>query len=1144
MKATEQKPSLNGLLIAQFFGAFNDNAWKMMVALLAIRGATAGIVGSNAVFESISQSQTTLAYVVFTLPLALFSIPAGMVADRISKSSLIILLKGVEIILMAAGTASLLMDGGTFYSLIVLGLMGIQAAFFSPAKYGIIPEILPTEQLSWGNARLEMWTFLAIILGTGSGGLLLDFSGKTPAIAGCLLTMFSVAGLFASMYVPKVSAARSEGGFVQSISEAWKAIRTDRVLYLGVLGSVYFWFTASLLGQDILVYAKALTRDWANSDTFSGIPLAFYGIGVGMGSLWAGRISGHLVEYGLIPLGAIGIAFFSLLFSILGPGYFATLIIMIFLGISSGLVVVPLDAILQWRSPADRRGSIIALANVFVFTGIMFGSLGAGGMAAMGMSTQTILMLSATFTVGGTVWAIWLLPEFLIRLIFVILAQTFYRLTIVGSENVPSEGGALLVPNHVSFIDSFLVMASTHRPVRFIVDAIYYHNFWLYPLMKTMNAIPVSATGGIRMIIKALRTAGECLDQGDLVCIFAEGQITRIGMLLPFHRGLERIIKGRTAPVIPVYMDRIWGSFYSHAGGGFFAKLPERYPFPITIQFGKQLPSTTHAAEIQQNVQELGATAWQQRKADSQPLHRDIIRSLRTRPWRTAFSDATHWVTRGGVLASAIAMARRLRTEWAGQEFVGLCLPASINGALANLAATIMGKVSVNINFTSGREGMESAAQQTGLKTLVTSREFMEKAKIEFPSNLRLIYLEDVVAQIGIRPRLFGLITALFAPIPLLEWLCGADKTPAPDDLATVIFSSGSTGTPKGVMLSHYNVISNVDAVGQVLTVGHKDRLLGVLPLFHSFGYMSLWFALKCGMAIVFHANPLEAAKIGELCEYQGVTFMIATPTFLQLYMRRCAPGQFGSIRIVFTGAEKLSPQLATAFEEKFGIRPIEGYGATECAPAITVSTLDSREQGIYQIGSRRGFVGHPIPGVAVRIVDPDTFEPLPPGKSGMLLVRGPNVMRGYLGRDDLTAKALRNGWYVTGDIAQIDEDGFVKITDRLSRFSKIGGEMVPHGKVEEALHEAAGSSSQIFAVTGIPDEKKGESLAVLHTLDETRIPEILEKLAAKGLPNLFIPKKDRFLKVPAIPVLGTGKVDLRAIRQKAIEAFNPAKPG
>ncbi len=1137
MAQTEQKSPLTGLMVAQFFGAFNDNAWKMMVALLAIRTATAGLSTADPAFESISQTQTTIAYVVFTLPLALFSLPAGMLADLYSKRSLLVWFKALEIVLMGAATWALASGNGTA-ALVVLGLMGMQSAFFSPAKYGIMPELLPTERLAWGNARLEMWTFLAIILGTGAGGLLLDLSGNTPAVAGGILILFAIIGWVFSLAVPPVPPARGEGGFTSTITGAWQAIGADRVLYLAVLGSVYFWFTASLLGQDILVYAKALTRDWANSDTWSGLPMAFYGLGVGLGSLWAGRLSKHLVEYGLIPLGALGIAFFACLFSLVGPGYPLTLVLMIMLGLASGLVVVPLDAILQWRSPADRRGGIIALSNVFIFLGIMLGSLGAGGLAWLGLSTRAILLLSSLFTVGGTVWAVWLLPDFLIRLIFVILTHTFYRLTIVGEENVPREGGALIVPNHVSFIDSFLVMASTHRQVRFIVDSIYYYNFWLNPLMAAMNAIPVSATGGLRVILKALRAAGDCLDQGDLVCIFAEGQMTRIGHLLPFRRGLERIIKGRTAPIIPVYLDRLWGSFYTRAGGAFFSKLPERYPYPITIQFGAPLPSSTPAVELRQVVQQLGTAAWEQRKAEAVPLHHEAIRSLRTRPWRCAFADANRWLTKAGVLAGAVAMARRLRGDWAGQSYVGLCLPPSIAGALANLAASLLGKVAVNLNFTAGRSGLESAAQQAGLTTVVTSREFLDKAKVEMPPSLRLIFLEEAAAGIGPASRLWALFIGLFAPIRLLEWLCGADRHAGPDDPATVIFSSGSTGTPKGVVLTHYNILSNVEGVGQALNVGHRDRLLGVLPLFHSFGYMSLWFSLKCGMGIVFHANPLDAARIGELCEQHAISFLIATPTFLQLYMRRCAPGQFGSLRIVFTGAEKLTDRLAAAFEEKFGIRPIEGYGATECAPAITVSTLDIREPGIYQVGSRRGFVGHPVPGVSVRTVDPDTGEPVPVGKPGMLLVKGPNVMKGYLGRDDLTAKVMRDGWYVTGDIAIIDEDGFVKITDRLSRFSKIGGEMVPHGKVEEALMDAAGASVQVFAVTGIPDEKKGEALAVLHTLPEERIPEVLEKLAAKGLPNLFIPKKDRFIKVPAIPLLGTGKVDLRAVRQTALTAF------
>jgi acyl-[acyl-carrier-protein]-phospholipid O-acyltransferase/long-chain-fatty-acid--[acyl-carrier-protein] ligase len=272
------------------------------------------------------------------------------------------------------------------------------------------------------------------------------------------------------------------------------------------------------------------------------------------------------------------------------------------------------------------------------------------------------------------------------------------------------------------------------------------------------------------------------------------------------------------------------------------------------------------------------------------------------------------------------------------------------------------------------------------------------------------------------------------------------------------------------------------------------------------------------------------------LVQQHQVTFLIATPTFLQLYMRRCEPDQFGSLRAVLTGAEKLSDRLAEAFEERFGLRPFEGYGTTECAPVIAVNVPGIREAGIYQAGTRRGSVGQPLPGIVVRIVDPDSFEPRPVGQAGLLLVKGPNVMRGYLGKDDLTAKVLRDGWYTTGDIARLEEDGFLHITDRLSRFSKIGGEMVPHGRVEEALQQAAHSDIQVFAVTAVPDERKGEQLAVLHILEDTRIPEILQSLAANGLPNLFIPRRDCFVKVEKLPVLGSGKLDLWEMKRVAVE--------
>jgi acyl-[acyl-carrier-protein]-phospholipid O-acyltransferase/long-chain-fatty-acid--[acyl-carrier-protein] ligase len=380
------------------------------------------------------------------------------------------------------------------------------------------------------------------------------------------------------------------------------------------------------------------------------------------------------------------------------------------------------------------------------------------------------------------------------------------------------------------------------------------------------------------------------------------------------------------------------------------------------------------------------------------------------------------------------------------------------------------------------------------------------------------------------------------------------------DDLATVIFSSGSTGDPKGVMLSHYNLGSNVEQLEQVFGLNQHDRLLGILPFFHSFGFMgTLSLPAMLGVGVAYHPNPLDAKTIGPLVRDYKLTFLLATPTFLQIYMRGCAAEDFGSLRVVMTGAEKLPDRLSAAFEEQFGIRPLEGYGCTECSPAVAVNTLDFRSAGFRQIGGKRGKIGHPLPGVSIRIVDPQTMEPIPFGQPGLMLVKGPNVMQGYLGRPEKSAEVLIDGetltrpsghplpsdergagsegsWYITGDIAAIDEDGFLQITDRLSRFSKIGGEMVPHIKVEEKLHELAASTEQTFVVAGVPDEKKGERLIVLHKLPSEKLQPVLEKLGQSDLPNLWKPRADQFFFVEAFPYLVTGKLDLRRIKDLAAQ--------
>ena len=1130
--------ALRGLLIAQFFGAFNDNAWKLMIALLAIKQVAATADISGPAFELASQTQTTQAFVIFTLPLMVVSAFAGVFSDRFSKRTVIVTMKALEVLLMSAGTAALFFnpEGGGF-PLLVLAGMGAQSALFSPSKYGILPELLPHHRLSWGNGQLEMWTFVAIIGGTALAGPLLDLGGHRPWLAGLALVMFSGLGLWASLRIPPVPQARPDGGIRETWQAAVDALRADRVLTLGVLGSIGFWTLASLVGQDVLIYAKAVLH---LSDTYSGFPLAAFGVGVGIGSLLVGKLSGTKVELGYLPLGGIGITLSLGALGLLKPELGGTLLGMSCLGLSSGFVVVPLNALIQWRSPSDRRGAVIAFANTLVFGGVLMGSLGCGLLATIGLSASVIFLISGMGSALLTFWAMYQLPETFIRLVLVLFTHSLYRLTILGREHLPQEGGALLVPNHVSFIDGFLLLATTDRPIRFLVDQVYYDNTFLNPFAKIMGTIPISSTGSPREILHALREAGRRLDEGELVCIFPEGQITRTGNLLPFRAGFTRIVKGRDIPIIPTHLDRVWGSIFSFIGGKFLAKWPSRIPYPITLSLGQPLPSTTTADDVRQAIQELGEAAWSVRKTSSRPLHHSFVSSMRKHPFRFVFGDATKpHVSCSQALIGAIALARALRVHWDGQHTVGLLLPPSVGGALANVAATLSGRTTVNLNYTAGITGLESASKQAGLVSVLTNRVFLEKAKVELPANLIPIWIEDIRKTIDARAKITALVLAMLAPIHLLERACGAITHPTIEDLATIIFSSGSTGDPKGVMLSHFNLDSNVEGVAQLLHVDKHDRVLGILPFFHSFGYLAtLWFPSIHGAGVIYHPSPLDATGIGNLIHRHKATVLLATPTFLQLYVRRCTPEQFGSLRIVLTGAEKLSDRLHSAFEERFGIRPIEGYGVTECAPVIAVNCPDFRAAGFFQPASRQGTVGQPLPGVSLRIVDPDTYERLPVGTAGMLLVKGPNVMNGYLGREDLTAQAMREGWYITGDIAKLDEDGFLTITDRLSRFSKIGGEMIPHGQVEEALHEAIHAEGMMLAVTAIPDERKGEQLVVLHVLEESMIPELLDTVAASGLPNLFIPKRDNFIKVDQLPVLGSGKLDLRALKRIALERY------
>lgn len=1112
----------------QFLGAFNDNFYKMIIILLALDIPPAAGGGSHYI---------PLIGALFILPFLLFSGYAGYLADVHSKRNVLVTTKFFEIVAMGLGLLAFFI-GRIELMIVIVFLMGLQSTFFSPAKYGILPEMLPDRDLARGNGLLEMSTFLAIILGTAVGGTVYELWKDHLVWIGTGLLSIAVLGSLTSLGITKVPSSGAIKNFsfnpLREIFRGAYRLYHIPILWLTVLGISYFWFLGALLQMGLPIFGKTIL---AVGETQISLLWTFTAIGVGTGSLAAGRMSGDKIELGLVPLGALGMGIFSLMLFEFSSSYTGALFSLLLLGFSGGFFIVPLMALLQQRSGREQKGQFIATNNFLNMMAVLIASLILWTLdSVLGVSADKIILIAGIMTFGATACALLTLPDFFVRFVLWVLTHTVYRIRIIGSENLPARGPALLVSNHISFVDALLIGASLQRFIRFMLDRSYYEIPWLRWLFRLMRAVPVSAASR-RGIVESLRAARRELEQGHVVCIFAEGAISRTGHLLPFKRGYEKIVEGLDVPIIPVHLDEVWGSIFSFNDGRFFWKKPKKIPYRVTVSFGAPLPPATTSQALRQAVLELGSNAAGQRQTTHGLLHAQFIRTAK-RHW-SAFCmvDTTGTeLTFGRTLIGGMLLARWVRARCADERMVGIMLPASVGGALANIGVFLAGKIPVNLNFTAGEEAMAAAMHECGIKTILTARTFLGKAGLE--QKPEMVYLEEIRGSFTTRQKLEAAVAAYLLPPSILSWRYARDQKP--HDLATIIFSSGSTGMPKGVMLSHHNILANIEGMRQIITFSSTDRIMGILPFFHSFGFtVSLWLPAIVGFGAVYHPNPMDAKIIGETVDRYKATLLISTPTFYSSYIRRCSREQFGSLRYAISGAEKLPPQIAAAFKDKFGMDLLEGYGCTELAPVVSVNVPDFVDKNQRQIGHKSGTVGHPIPGVVAKIIDPETGKTLSSGENGLLLVKGPNCMLGYLGQPDLTDQVMSDGWYITGDIACLDEDGFIRITDRLSRFSKIGGEMVPHLKLEEVINAVLGNGAAV--VTSVPDEQKGEKLVVFYSQNGVSAEEIWKKLNESELPNLWIPKRENFFPIEAIPVLGSGKVDLRTVKRLALEKTSDA---
>lgn len=759
-----------------------------------------------------------------------------------------------------------------------------------------------------------------------------------------------------------------------------------------------------------------------------------------------------------------------------------------------------------------------------------------GGWYVLGILIVVLLLLAAIAV---------FLPRLFVRSVFRPVLALFYRKRLVGLENLPDDGGYLVVSNHVSWIDGILILWMMPRNVRFVVDGSNFGSGFAKWLAAAFDTILMLANP--KSIARALKAAREALGDGDVVGIFPEGTITRTGQLQSFKAGMGKILKGNDAPVVPVYLDGMWGSIFSYSGGKFFFKWPDKFRRRLTLYIGKPLPNDTPIDLVRSQVLQLNARAQIDHRDEYPRLACSVIRAWRRRGRRLQIADSMGTELGGReALTRAFALRRVLAREVFSKDEtnIGVFLPPSAGAVVVNVAIALDRRVSANLNYTVSSAVINHCIEDINISHVLTSERFLSKVDIEINSDV--VTLESIREKVTRADKAIAFIQANLIPAFILFRILGLHHVKS-DDLMTVIFTSGSTGMPKGVMLSQSNISHNVDAIEKAIRLNDNDVVLGVLPFFHSFGYsVTLWATQVLGPCGVYHFNPLDARQVGKLAEKYGATVILGTPTFIRGYIRRVDPKQFSTLDTCIVGAEKMPLELFDAFEEKFGVRPVEGYGTTELSPLVSVNIPPSRSRAQFQPDRIESSVGRPLPGVCAKVVSQESGEELCAGEDGMLLIGGPNVMTGYANQKELTEKAIQSGWYTTGDIANIDDQGFIHITGRLSRFSKIGGEMVPHIKVEEEISKSVhGSDAEdsdddggemTVCVTAVPDSKKGERLIVLHRPLCKSIEDILADLKAAGLPNLFIPARDAFYQVDQIPLLGTGKLDLKGAKDLALK--------
>jgi acyl-[acyl-carrier-protein]-phospholipid O-acyltransferase / long-chain-fatty-acid--[acyl-carrier-protein] ligase len=1106
------------LFWSQFFSAFNDNFIKQALTILAVYGiaTTAPMSGGD--------SLVALAGALIVLPGLFLSGLAGQLADRFDKARVAQMIKLAEILIVAIAAVGFAIHSTSILlgSMLTLGIMG---TLFTPVKYGMLPDQLSTEELPAGNGLIEAGTFLSILIGIIGAGFVAPHLPST-LVAGIMVVVAVICWLSARMIPPTGQAApdlRIDWNILRSSYQLVKLVIEDRRLLVGSIAVAWFW----LSGIVMLSLTPSLAHRVVGGDeTVNTLFTTAFSIGIAIGSVLAARLAAGRIIVLLSPIGCILMGLISLVvawiaFSTIpsaiplsyldylrtGSGIYMTVTLAL-VAVAAGLFIVPIYSAVQHWAPKNERARVIAGGNIIT---AFFMVIGAGGLSLLqsvaGLSTPMALLGMAVLNVFAGVIFLFVLPMSFVRDLILLIYRVFFRLEVHGIENLQTPTPHRIVAiNHTSFLDAGLILALLDKDPVFAIDHTIAQAWWVKPFLKICRAYPLDPT-------KPMATRGliNAVKDGETLVIFPEGRLTVTGALMKVYDGAGLIADKSHADIVPVRIDGLERTPFtrldpSKVSRRLFPKVTVTFTEPTRLVIDEALRGKKRRLAAGAALYDVMSDLIYKTSAPEETVFQALVdASKKYKPGRVIIEDPiTGSLTYKRMLIAIEVLGAKFKAFTNRGEHVGVLLPNANGVAVIFFALQAIGRVPAMLNYSAGKANLISACQTAEVRTVLSSRAFIQKGRLEdlvtaLEAHVKFVWLEDLRKTVTTADKLKAFL-----------FHGRQHGKVSPDSAAAVLFTSGSEGTPKGVVLSHRNILSNIAQIGARIDFGPGDIVFNVLPVFHSFGLTGgMILPLVNGVKLYLYPSPLHYRIIPELIYSTNATAIFGTDTFLAGYAKMANPYDFRSLRYVVAGAEPVKAETRRMYNEKFGLRILEGYGVTETSPVLALNT---------PMFNKNGTVGRILPGMEARL------EPVPGvEEGGRLYVRGPNVMRGYLKADNPgQLQPPEDGWHDTGDIVTIDPQGFIAIKGRAKRFAKIGGEMVSLAAVESLLADLWPDTP--VAVLAAPDPRKGERLVLITTKKDGNRSDVIAHLKYKHAADLMTPSE--IMVIDTMPVMGTGKTD------------------